>query len=288
MTGPVAALIGGNRLHLQHGPIDLIIGVDGTDAARANAFAAAEARFQTILHGLASDLPRHRERLGTETPLPDDPVARRMYTAARPFAARHFLTPMIAVAGAVADEVLAAMVSAAPMMRAYVNNGGDIAVYLTKGHSFSVAMATPKGRDIGRICFDSDHRIGGIASSGAGGRSHSLGIAENVTVLAETAAQADTVATLIANAVDLPDHPGIRRTPASDLNPDSDLGDRLVTTHVPPLGRNDIWRALEPGEALANRMLETGQIKAAALFLQNRSVQIGGAFDLPKPEPLHA
>ncbi|WP_204349766.1 hypothetical protein, partial [Klebsiella pneumoniae] len=73
--------------------------------------------------------------------------------------------------------------------------------------------------------------IGGIATSGAQGRSFSLGIADSVTVLARDAASADAAATLIANAVDL-DHPAIRRRPARNLDPDSDLGDRLVTVGV--------------------------------------------------------
>ena len=49
----------------------------------------------------------------------------------------------------------------------------------------------------------------GIATSGWRGRSFSLGIADAVTVLAATAAEADAAATVIANAVDLPGHPAI-------------------------------------------------------------------------------
>ena len=286
MTGPVATLIPGDRLHLQHGPIDLIIGADGDPDLRTKAFAAARAHFQTVLEGLVQDLPQHRSPLTDQTPDPADPVARRMYAAARPFAARHFLTPMIAVAGSVADEVLEVL-PLAKLKRAYVNNGGDIAVHLAPGEGFSIAMATPSGKDLGRIRFRAGDGIGGIASSGAGGRSHSLGIAENVTVLAATAAAADTAATLIANAVNLK-HPEVRRAPARTLSPDSDLGNRLVTTHVPRLHPKDILTALEKGEHLANTMIAAGCIKAAALFLQGQSVQIGKAFEPAKLEPHHA
>jgi len=288
LSGPAAALIGGDRLHLQHGPIDLIIGVDAEPLARTKAFAAAQARFSTILDGLVEDLATHRSPLVKGSPTPRDPVACRMYSAARPFVPRHFLAPMIAVAGSVADEVLAAMTAAVPVARAYVNNGGDIAVHLGEGARFSVAMATQSGRDLGRICFNHSDGVGGIASSGTGGRSHSLGIAENVTVLAENAASADVAATLIANTVDLPDHPGIRRTKACDLSPDSDLGDLLVVTGVPRLGLDDIRTAIERGECLASEMIETGQIKAASLFLQNQSVQVGGVFDAPPIEAMPA
>ena len=53
-----------------------------------------------------------------------------MHAAVAPFAEESFITPMAAVAGAVADEILQAMRRAAPLARAYVNNGGDIALHL--------------------------------------------------------------------------------------------------------------------------------------------------------------
>ena len=131
--GAVARLLpDGERLHLQHGPIDLIIGADG---ARDMAFAAARVRFETILGELVAELPLLRRAVGD---VPAGVVARRMVAAVRPHAAV-FVTPMAAVAGAVAEEVLAAMVAAAPLTRAYVNNGGDIAFYLSAGARFRMA-----------------------------------------------------------------------------------------------------------------------------------------------------
>src|SRR5437868_10336732 len=93
--------------------------------------------------------------------------------------------------------------------------------------------------------LDSDDAARGIATSGRHGRSFSLGIADAVTVLAATASQADAAATIIANAVDLPGHPAIIRCPASDVQPDSDLGARLVTRGVGVLSAEEIEEALE-------------------------------------------
>ena len=277
MHGSSAAFLDdGNRLHLHHGPIDLVIGADAAgEAARQRAFAAAAARFDGLLADLVVDLKRHRSRLLPGDPDPRDPVARRMYDAARPHCGDAFLTPMIAVAGAVADEVLQAMLKTGPLDRAYVNNGGDIAVHLAGDRTFSVAMALQDGRDIGRIAFGPESGIGGVATSGAGGRSFSMGIADSVTVLASSAASADVAATLIANAVDLPDHPAIRRERADSLQPDSDLGERTVVTHVPPLDPGQCDRALARGRAVADRMLARGLIRGAALFLQGRSALLG-------------
>ncbi|WP_394690398.1 UPF0280 family protein [Hoeflea sp.] len=276
MQGPVAAYLD-DRLHLQHGPIDLIIGVDG-DApdCRTSAFEAAALRFGSVLEELVSELPLLRRALSAT--LPRGAVARRMHAAARPFAHKDFLTPMIAVAGSVADEILAAMRDAVPMRRAYVNNGGDIAVHLAPAESFRVAVSGADGASLGDLQFDGTSAIGGIATSGARGRSFSLGIADSVTVIARDAASADAAATLIANAVDLPGNSSIRRQAADELQPDSDLGRRLVVTQVPQLSLLEKRRALEAGLARAETMRQAGRILGAALFLQGQSATTGSAF----------
>jgi hypothetical protein len=86
-------------------------------------------------------------------------------------------------------------------------------------------------------------------------------------VLARTAAAADAAATLIANAVDLPGHPGIERVPACELDPDSDLGARLVVAGCDPLSPVEAEEALARGVVEARRMRAAGLIEAAGLFL---------------------
>jgi hypothetical protein len=123
----------------------------------------------------------------------------------------------------------------------------------------------------GRVCILHGDGVGGIATSGARGRSFSLGIADSVTVLAASAATADAAATLVANAVDV-DHPAILRRPASELDPDSDLGDRLVTVSVGELPRGVVLAALEAGRKRAADYLARGLIVDAALTLQGETV----------------
>lgn len=288
MSGARAHMLPGGRLHLGHGPIDLVIGAEGArgaKGARGAAFAAARARFEGLLEELVAELAALRAPLG-ETPL-KGPVARRMGAAIAPH--RGFITPMAAVAGAVADEVLAAMLTAAPLARAYVNNGGDIALHLAEGARFRLAMAAEGGQRLGGIELPHAAPSRGIATSGRGGRSLSMGIADSVTVLAVNAAAADAAATLIANAVDLPGHAAIERRPARALAPDSDLGARLVVTGLGPLGAGEIAAALEAGLARAQEMRARGLIHAAALFLRG-DMRIAGPLPLKKPEPemLHA
>ena len=194
------------------------------------------------------------------------PTARRMAAAVLPFA-DIFITPMAAVAGSVADEVLAAMLRGRMLAKAYVNNGGDIALHLAEGETMRVAMAGAGYGMADRIELGAADPVRGVATSGWGGRSFSLGIADAVTVLARTGAAADAAATVIANAVDLPGHPAVRRAPAASLAPDSDLGERLVTTGVGSLDAADISIALGRGLDKAETLRRRGLIEAAALYL---------------------
>ncbi len=259
--GPQAALLAGDRLHLHHGPIDLIIGVDGPE--RQSCYRAATDRFQTVLDGLVSELADLRQPLAATTHF-SNPIAHRMMRAVQPIDGV-FVTPMAAVAGAVADEVLAAMLKHHQPPKAYVNNGGDIALHLTGSATFTVLGPA------GEITVKATDPVRGIATSGWRGRSHSRGIADAVTVLARSAAAADAAATLIANAVDLPGHPHVTRQPASDMNPDSDLGERLVTTDVGTLSATDIRDALQNGRIFADPLIKAGHILDVVLALQGQT-----------------
>ena len=265
------------RLHGSHGPIDLLVEVDAEEAARAAALSAARVAFAPLLGTLAAELAELRRPLGGREHRPRGPVARRMLAAVTPFRALE-VTPMAAVAGAVADHVLAAMCTAAPLERVWVNNGGDIALRLAPGASSRVALCGDpgSGRRSAVIELHGGDGVGGIATSGWRGRSHSLGIADAVTVLAASSAAADAAATLIANAVDLPASPAVRRTPARELDPDSDLGDRLVTTAVGALDERERGRALGPAIALARDFLARDLVAGVRLELQSSAVVLGG------------
>jgi ApbE superfamily uncharacterized protein (UPF0280 family) len=268
MSGPQAALLPDGRLHLHHGPIDLVIlAEERSEEARRIAYRAARDRFATVLDELVPELPLLRAPLAARI---QGRIAGRMHRACAAVAQGDFITPMAAVAGSVADEVLAAMLAATPLTRAYVNNGGDIALHLAAGQTFRAAIAGLGGQVSGQITLAAEDGIGGIATSGQGGRSLSRGIADSVTVLAACAAQADAAATLVANAVDLPDHPSITRQPAQDLQPDSDLGARLVVTRVGALTQSDITKALSRGMLRAQSLVDARHIAAAALLLQGQ------------------
>ena len=309
------------RLHMHDGPIDLIVEAWGEAPEIQAAYRAAATRFVTVLDELCAELKFLRQPTRINGPLPSDPIARRMVAAVTPYAATAFITPMAAVAGAVAEEILNAMTTAADLSRAYVNDGGDIALHLTPGEKFVVGMieypqpqpTPPPSRNpqqrqnpfvplrtlggsrslsasdepwpssqshqrtslFGTTTIEFNHPVRGIATSGWRGRSFSLGIADAVTVLADTAAQADAAATVIANAVDLPGHPAVVRTPANELQPDTDLADRLVTQGVGELRLDEIHAALSAGAQVADQLHRQGLIRAAALNLQGETRLVG-------------
>jgi len=270
-----ATLPDGRRLHLQHGPIDLVIEAFGAPADVARAYDQAAACFDDVLATLVRELPALRRPIAAPCPALAGPVARRMVAAVWPHRAV-YVTPMAAVAGAVADEVLAALVAGRDLARAYVNDGGDIALYLTPGESFAAGVvADPRMPAIdGIAAISADMAVRGLATSGQGGRSLSLGIADAVTVLARDAAAADAAATLIANAVNL-DHPAIERVPARDLDPDSDLGELPVTVAVGALDPAAVDAALDAGAGAAAAMRRAGLIEAAVLLLRGRWRVVG-------------
>ncbi|GJD52857.1 hypothetical protein OPKNFCMD_5624 [Methylobacterium crusticola] len=283
MEGASVQALTGGRLHLQHGPIDVVLRAFGAEAATAEAYRAVAARFATLLGELAAELTELRRPMSAH-PRVTGPVARRMVAACRGHA--EFVTPMAAVAGAVADELLAAMLAAAPLDKAFVNDGGDIALHLAGAETLAVGLAADFSRGPvpaldGRVMLRAGDGIGGIATSGRQGRSFSLGIADSVTILARDAATADAAATLVANAVDLPGHPGIRRAPAASLDPDSDLGERLVTVAVEALAPDAVAAALAAGRARAAAMRAAGLIRDAALTLQGETLTLGSLRELP-------
>ena len=303
------------RLHLQHGPIDLIIEVAGNDSddsmsAVRTVFQFAIDRFETVLTELVEELPTLRTLTCTSHCNVNGIIAKRMWQSA--VSCEHAITvhtsdtgaqsqiafskgrttPMIAVAGSVADDVLAAMLSdtsiANQLHSVSVNNGGDVALYLSNSARYRVGVvANPEQVRInGAVELTQSDGVGGIATSGWRGRSYSLGIADSVTVLAASASIADAAATLIANSVRLDvtgscqyaDKEFVERLPACELDPDSDLGDTPVTTHVRPLTQRLIDRALDNGHALAASLTQQNIIAGACLFLQDNNRSTGHVY----------
>ena len=284
------ARLSNGRWHFQHGPIDIVIGAEGDAAAVARAHESAWFRFETVLTELVGELSDLRAPV-RETCVLQGVIARRMWLACRPYRSQ-FITSMAAVAGSVAQELVGCY-ERDGIARAWVNNGGDIALHLAPGASVKVglfaelesfdpaSLAMTRGLPIDAdFEVRADMPVRGIATSGWRGRSFSLGIADSVTVLARTAAMADAAATVIANAVNV-DDARIERRPANELKDDTDLGDIEVTVDVPPLAADQVARALAAGQRRARELQRLGLIHSALLVCQHRALSV--AVDAPGP-----
>ena len=277
-----------DRLHLQHGPIDLIIHVEASEGIRKRLYSAVEKRSRTVLEELVTEMEFLKLPWNSAQSEPKGSIAKKMFGAVSDSAV--FVTPMAAVAGAVADEMLETMLLEAQIpdsclehiSRMYVNNGGDIAFWLNIGESFSIGVVDnpeiPKLNTKVNLAYESPVR--GIATSGWRGRSLSLGIADAVTVLAQSATYADVAATLIANEVNV-DFPGIEKRAASEVKDESDLGMIPVTVHVPDLPEDKISFALEQGAKIARKFIKAEKITAAYLSLQKQRLVIDNKCLLP-------
>jgi len=281
MSPQIRWLPDGKRLHLNDGPMDLILQAFGNEHQVQMAYREAAARFVTVLDELCAELTLLRKPMCLDSTWPSGGVARRMASGVAPFAKRCFITPMAAVAGAVAEEILDTMTSVAQLDRAYVNDGGDIAFHLGSGQQLVAGMIERPDRPslLATVTLRFDQPGRGLATSGWRGRSFSLGIADAVTVLARSASVADAAATVIANAVNLPGHPGIVRKPACELAPDSDLGDIPVTCSVSKLAEAEIADALDSGMRVAEELLASDLIASVALSLQGHLRIVGSSPD---------
>lgn len=283
MSGAIRQRLADGRWHFQHGPIDCIVSAEGEAGVAADCIEHAWRRFRGVLDELVAELPLLRADLSAPAGgrvAPKGPIARRMVEACRGHAeGGRFITAMAAVAGSVAEELIASFCDPR-IRRACVNNGGDIALHLASGASFDIGLFTDPANGLaglpldGRFSIAADLPVRGIATSGWRGRSLSLGIADSVTVLAKSASQADAAATVIGNAVDVDDSRIVRR-PADEVRDDSDLGQRLVTCQVPILPVSLVERALANGAAQARREIEAGRIVAALLCMQGRARACG-------------
>ena len=251
-----------NRLFLNHGPIDIVLEAFGKD--KPLAYEKAKKYFSTLLNELVLDMDLLKKEVVPHRNF-NNKISQSMQNATEKFYP-DFITPMAAVAGSVADNILNVLVKDTKLEKAYVNNGGDVSFYLTENQTVKSSLAS-----IPNIIAEIDYKdkSRGIATSGWRGRSFSLGIADSVTVLADNAAMADAAATIIANSVNIKNHPSIIKKPAEEIYEDSDLKNLMVTVEVGDLKQSEIEDALKNGNEVGKKYLENGLINSALIELHN-------------------
>ena len=251
-----------NRLFLQHGPTNIVIEALGID--KNLAYLNAKNYFETLLEELVLDLTLLKKEVVLNRKF-NNKISQSMQDATERFIPS-FITPMAAVAGSIADNILKVLIYDTHLEKAYVNNGGDISFYLNENQTMKGSLAA-----IPNMITEIKHKNSsrGIATSGWRGKSFSRGIADSVTVLANNAAIADAAATMIGNAVDIYDHPNIKKKPANFIYQDSDLNNLPVTIEVGKLTKIEIKEALKNGYQTAIEYVQKDLINTALIQLSD-------------------
>lgn len=257
---------------VEYGPMRMFINAfdNGTplvDLAKEGAYLAMR-----VLEDLARFLPvikKKAQALVVEREFPD--VVQRMIETTKKMEEPD-LTPLASVAGAASDVVADFMISQGGT-KIIVDNGGDIAIRLKGGEVARVGVKTDIDAKYPTplITIDSTMGIGGVATSGLGGRSFTKGIASAATVLSESASLSDAAATVVGNFTNVKD-PNIRRSLAESIYPDTDIAGEWVTTEVGRLSQKKIEEALNNGLSKANSICQKGLIKGALIAVKGKVV----------------
>lgn len=196
------------------------------------------------------------------------------------------LTPMAAVAGAIADLTVE-MLCSRGATKAFANNGGDIAITVGQGEKLVVGIVSSlaTGTITHALTLTNMECVGGVATSGLGGRGFTKGVADAVVVLADNARLADACATLIANAT-MVDTPEVLQVKAETLDSQTDLVGQMVTKEVQSLPPAMIREALKKGEETALGLMNKGLVKGVFIFVQGQMTAIPKIF-LDKATPIH-
>ncbi len=181
------------------------------------------------------------------------------------------LTPMAAVAGTVAEEVLD-FLKGEGLEFLSVNNGGDIAAFNHRPKPVAIGIG-----DI-RSGGPSPYVLGiqglaefGVATSGFGGRSFTLGLADMVSVVARSAPVADAAATFICNRTNV-EHASVVRRKAAEIDPSTDIPEEMVTVRIGELSPEAVREALSKGKVAAERLKSERRILDAVIALKGEAV----------------
>ncbi len=260
------------RVFVDYGPTSMVITARRAGAPCPELAEAAFPLIQSSLEEIAQALPilRQYPKDGDFSALEGLPrvMAEAVLSTGEPT-----LTPMAAVAGAVADAV-ADWIFARGADLVAVNNGGDVALRLAEGQQLRMGILPDlDGGGISRIVtLRAEDGVGGVCTSGQGGRSLTRGVASAVTVFSRRCALADACATHIANCSYI-DSPRVRVCPAGELEPDSDIAELTVVAAVAPLTGEEKARAAAQAMAEAARQHGRGNLLWCAADIQGFRMQ---------------
>ncbi|MDD3844882.1 MAG: hypothetical protein PHC90_00835 [Syntrophorhabdaceae bacterium] len=254
-------------MYVEVGPASLVITGEKRGVPFLFLREEIEELVRSILRDIRECLPILRQkayRIKNVSHLPE--VAKRMTEAVK-LVDENNLTPMAAVAGAVADMVKEHF-AMQDLDLLTVNNGGDLSLFNKTGRPLRVGIGNIiSGKPTPYVMIlDGVHDLG-MATSGFGGRSLTLGLADTVTAVAKTAVLADAAATHICNRTNVETDLAVREK-ARLIDPGTDIPEEDVTVAVGSLSPELVARALGCGLTAANALRERTIIEYAAIALK--------------------
>lgn len=245
---------------------------------------AAEYAF-SCLEQVAGHLPvLKRPATGRPENFPDQPPICRAMCESVKAAGDPDLTPMAAVAGAIADAVADYLFQKIKVgnrslqdrnqdanIKVIVDNGGDLAIRLSGQETATVGLRPDlNSTDLSHtLALTGEKESYGVNTSGMGGRSFTRGIASAATVLAPLSSTADAAATAIANACFHPDE-NIVQVAAGQLDPNTDIPRIPVTVQAAALAPETVEKALEAALDKADTLTKSSLIYGAFIVCKNR------------------
>jgi ApbE superfamily uncharacterized protein (UPF0280 family) len=256
--------LGQDKIYFEHGPVQMTVEAKRNGQPMMAEMVKAAEKIPAVLESLVgvlalAKLPWPRTAAARRMP----PVLQRMLESVSK-TQDETLTPMAAVAGTFAD-ILADNLVGKGATKVIVNNGGDIALRLKANETTRVGISSKSGglRPSHYLSLNAKSGIGGVTTSGLGGRSLTLGVADAVVVLGQNASIADACSTLLANSTDVACSQ-VHREPALRVFPDTDIPEMWVTTHVDNLPdwavREALSRGLEKTKELVRKKIIFGAI----------------------------
>ena len=267
------SLIEDDKLFIENGPTNII----------AEAFSLEKIKIYNLICEYSSkflkDLSLEIRTLKKPTSYENEfvsEIANTMFDSTKLFLP-NFITPMASVAGSISELLLLKVLEKFKVNKMYINNGGDISLYIAKNEKFNFSVG---GETSFVVEYADTDGLGGIATSGWKGRSFSMGIADSVTVIAEKASIADAAATIICNHIDLKNSKKIKKTIANNLYEDTDLNNKLITVSVENLTETEIRQAISMGKIISEYYISKNFIKAVIINLQNNILILGHKFNI--------
>jgi len=273
-------------MHVEIGPASLVITAEKGGRIFAFKRAKVEERVKSILGEIGAYLPLLKQkayRIRNVKGLP--PTVRNMVEAAKAVD-EEGLTPMASVAGAVSDGLRKFLKADNPDV-IMINNGGDISIFNGAGKALGIGIGDiATGSPTPYVLRIAGMNGFGIATSGFGGRSFTLGLADLATVVAPTGALADAAATFLGNRTNVQTD-AVTREKACDVDPLTDIPEELVTIRIGEMDRELVMKALRNGLAEAARLKDRGVIHEALIVIKGEMAATMGGGNNIKLEVEH-